>query len=238
MDKPVIFQYSIISALMDGVASHGLPLSDLLTHGDTGLGTFRHMAGEMIVLDGQAYQMKSDGSVSAIDPAVDAVSPFAVLTRFRPMATYEARIDSKKGLAELLSRLMPSTRNQFLAFRVDGSFRRVAVRTVGGQTYEHEGLAELGQHQVTHDFSDVRGTLIGFRSPAYMEGISVVGDHLHFITDDRKAGGHVTEVETVGPVPIQAMLVSTINLELPTGDEEFNEAKLERDGEGIAKVEG
>ncbi len=57
-----LFQYSVVSALMDGVAGSGLPLAELLSHGDHGLGTFRHMVGEMIILDGAIYQMRSDGS--------------------------------------------------------------------------------------------------------------------------------------------------------------------------------
>lgn len=31
---------------MDGVASSGMPVSDLLKHGDLGLGTFKHMVGQ------------------------------------------------------------------------------------------------------------------------------------------------------------------------------------------------
>lgn len=58
-----IYQFSVVSALMDGVAEDGLPLSALLRHGDTGLGTFRHMQGELIILDGEVFQMLSDGTV-------------------------------------------------------------------------------------------------------------------------------------------------------------------------------
>jgi hypothetical protein len=58
-----VYQFSVVSALMDGVASDGAPLSYLLKHGDTGLGTFRRMQGELIVLDGEIYQMFVDGTV-------------------------------------------------------------------------------------------------------------------------------------------------------------------------------
>ncbi len=64
-----LLQFSVVSALMDGVASDGMPVAELLTHGDHGLGTFRYMVGEMIVLDGKVYQMRSDGTVATIDPA-------------------------------------------------------------------------------------------------------------------------------------------------------------------------
>jgi alpha-acetolactate decarboxylase len=241
-----LFQYSIVSALMDGVASAGIPIATLLSHGDHGLGTFRHMVGEMIVLDGKVYQMKSDGSIAAVDPAATAtdtgdpsISPFAMVTRFEPTATTTATLSSKQALFDLLTWLLPATRNHYLAIRIDGVFRSVTVRTVGGQTSPHEGLAELGKHQTSHTFNEpTSGTVIGFRSPAYMQGISVAGDHLHFISEDRLRGGHLLALETDGEVRVAAASISKVHLELPSGDAEFNEAVLKSDGEGIAAVEG
>jgi alpha-acetolactate decarboxylase len=72
-----IYQFSIISALMDGVASHGIPISSLLTHGDHGLGTFRAMDGEMIILDSAVYQMKADGSIVPIASPDKVITPLA-----------------------------------------------------------------------------------------------------------------------------------------------------------------
>jgi acetolactate decarboxylase len=37
---------------------------------------------------------------------------------------------------------------------------------------------------------------VGVRTPAYTKGISVPGYHLHFITEDKTAGGHVLECQT------------------------------------------
>lgn len=84
-----LFQYSIISALMDGVAETGITISDPLKHGDHGLGTFRHMVGEMIILDGTIYDMKVDCSVTDLDSAAYAepTAPFAMITQFQPTAT-------------------------------------------------------------------------------------------------------------------------------------------------------
>ncbi|OAA56167.1 Alpha-acetolactate decarboxylase [Niveomyces insectorum RCEF 264] len=49
MAKNELFQYSVMPALMDGVADRGRRVQRLLTHGDFGLGTFRHVTGEMFV---------------------------------------------------------------------------------------------------------------------------------------------------------------------------------------------
>ena len=234
-----LFQYSVISALMDGVASTGVSVSQLPRHGNHGLGTFRHMVGEMILLDGQVFQMRSDGSVTAIDEAAanDAVAPFAMVTQFEPTATVRTAISSKQALADLLTRTLPGTRNHFLAFQVHGVFT-LTVRTVGGQTVPHESLRELGRHQATHDFAEVEGTIVGFRSPGFMQGISVVGDHLHFISADRTHGGHVLACRSAGEAQVAAAALTSVRLELPRDDDEYNEARLEADAEGIAAVEG
>ncbi|OIW23787.1 alpha-acetolactate decarboxylase [Coniochaeta ligniaria NRRL 30616] len=243
-----LFQYSVVSALMDGVASKGLPISTLLANGNHGLGTFRHMVGEMIILDGKVYQMNSDGSVATVSPSSStspdddrAVTPFAMVTRFSPTVTTRAAFQSKQHLFDSVSSLLPGTRNNYISIRLDGTFKNVKARTVGGQAHPREGLAELGKHQTTREFAGdegIRGTVIGFRSPAFMQGISVAGDHLHFISEDRKTGGHLLSFETVGEVEVKVAGIWKVVLELPRDDEEFDQAKLEADREGIEKAEG
>ncbi|KAL1838983.1 hypothetical protein VTK73DRAFT_4149 [Phialemonium thermophilum] len=277
-----LFQYSVVSALMDGVATNGLPIRTLLSHGDHGLGTFRYMAGEMIILDGTIYQMNSDGTVRAISPddeapkeaddatetpspplpagspcylasaGLPAVSPFAMVTRFRPTTTTRARLsgNGKDTLERLLTSLFPGARNTYLAMRLEGTFRSVTVRTATGQRVPGEGLREVAKNQVSHTFgvgSDnstggsegpVRGTMIGFRSPTFLQGVSVAGDHLHFLAEDRMRGGHVLGFEGEGELEVQVASMWKIVLELPHDDEQFNAAKLERDAEGIAAAEG
>jgi acetolactate decarboxylase len=46
-------------------------------------------------------------------------------------------------------------------------------------------------------FADVTGTLAGFRMPDYEQGISVAGYHSHFITKDRRHGGHALDYRLV-----------------------------------------
>lgn len=74
------------------------------------------------------------------------------------------------------------------------------------------------------------------RSPKNWQGFNVAGEHLHFITDDQKAGGHVLEV-TAQKAEMQMAVVSNVHVELPTS-EDFNAAKLTTDDEGLKKVEG
>ncbi|TLS27526.1 hypothetical protein PpBr36_04417 [Pyricularia pennisetigena] len=244
-----LFQYSIVSSLMDGVASSGMPVVDLLKHGDMGLGTFKHMVGEMIMLDGAMFQMKSDGTVVSISPSVEAttnddgtqpmISPFATVTRFEPTAhDPSASFSSKESLAKKLSEMLPGTRNIFMAFRADGVFN-LTVRTAGGQQCSREPLVTVASRQTTHTFENERGTIVGFRSPSFSHGISVAGDHIHFISDDRKRGGHVLALNTEeGSVRLGVAPISKVHLQLPVDDQEYNDAELKLDSEGINSVEG
>jgi alpha-acetolactate decarboxylase len=46
------------------------------------LGTFENLDGEMVIVDGHFFQVRSDGSVRECGD--DVLSPFAVITRFAP----------------------------------------------------------------------------------------------------------------------------------------------------------
>jgi alpha-acetolactate decarboxylase len=59
---------------------------------------------------------------------------------------------------------------------------------------------------------------------------------LHFVNDERSAGGHVLEVKA-GKVSMQMAVAANVHIELPT-TEDFNEAKLVTDDEGVKAVEG
>ena len=233
-----VYQFSIVSALMDGVASHGVPISRVLAHGDHGLGTFRYMDGEMIVLDGQCYAMKHDGSVIHIaDPSAE-LTPFATVTRFKPTTETRAAVKGKQDFARLLNELFPKARNHFLVVRMDGVFAKVVVRTAGGQIRPREGMVDVCSRQTTHTFEKVKGAVVGFRCPEYIMGVNVAGDHFHFIAEDRQRGGHILEFETDGEVDVKAAQMATFHMDLPTEDDEFNEAELKLQAQGIKQVEG
>jgi alpha-acetolactate decarboxylase len=234
-----LFQYSVGSALMEGVASTGVPLSTLLRNGNHGLGTFRHLDGEMIILDGTIYMMKSDGSVRQIDTKVNdsSIAPFGMVTHFEPTMLGTVEFADTHELFQHLCEVFPDAKNHYLAIRLDGTFKSVVTRTVGGQSFSDEGVVEVAKRQAMHRFKDsVRGTAIGFRSPAYMQGIGAASNHLHFITDDRTHGGHILSLATDGHVGISAAAISGIHLELPTDDPDFNAAELPCDAAAIAKV--
>ena len=50
-----MYQISTLNALQLGYTRKVVTVADFLAHGDTGLGTFENLDGEMIVVDGSAF---------------------------------------------------------------------------------------------------------------------------------------------------------------------------------------
>jgi len=63
------------------------------------------------------------------------------------------------------------------------------------QTQPYPPLTEATADEPVTELRDVTGTLAGFRTPDYEQGISVAGYHLHFINESRTHGGHVLDFE-------------------------------------------
>jgi acetolactate decarboxylase len=208
----VLFQASTIGALLDGAFEGDLSFAELAEHGDLGLGTLNRLDGEMIALDGEFFRADIDGAVNRIDAA--AKTPFAVVTRFEPEV--EARIEAGLSHAELLARLdtlVPAGASS-CAIRLDGRFELVRARSVPAQSPPYRPLTEVVADQHVFELEQIEGTMLGFRFPAYAEGIEVAGYHLHFISDDRSRGGHVLDSRSEG---LRARLdpANDLHVELP-----------------------
>lgn len=195
-DPHVLFQASTVGALLQGAYDGDLSFAELAQHGDLGLGTLNGLDGEMIALDGSFYRADVDGAIHPI--AAAAKTPFAVVTRFEP--TIDTRLAEPLSHAELLERidaLVPAGASS-CALRLDGRFGLVRARSVPAQAPPYRPLTEVVAEQHVFDLHDVAGTMLGFRFPAYAEGIEIGGYHLHFISDDRSVGGHVLDSRSDG----------------------------------------
>ena len=56
-EEDMIFHYSVLKALDNGVLEGNMKVGELKKHGDFGLGTFNKLNGEMIVLDHVVYRV-------------------------------------------------------------------------------------------------------------------------------------------------------------------------------------
>ena len=208
----VLFQASTIGALLDGAFDGDLSFAELAEHGDLGLGTLNRLDGEMIALDGEFFRADADGAVRAVGG--EEKTPFAVVTRFEPET--DVRIEQALAHSELLARLdalVPDDASS-CAIRLDGHFELVRARSVPPQSPPYRPLAEVVADQHVFELRDIAGTMLGFRFPAYVEGIEVAGYHLHFISEDRARGGHVLDSRSNG---LRARLdpSNDLHIELP-----------------------
>ena len=224
LEHSTLFQVSTSTALVEGIYKGAVTIGQLRNHGDFGLGTFEGLDGEMVALDGHFYQVRSDGMTR--EAADSDLSPFALVTRFQPgtgllMPTC-ARLSA---LTEQLDKVRPSE-NFFYAIRVDGKFDEIHTRAMC-KSEEGTPLAVAAAHQPEFHLRNVSGTMVGFWSPQYLKTIEVPGYHLHFITSDRTAGGHL--LGCAGrDLTVQIEQVSDLQVALPE-NEEFLRADLTRD---------
>jgi acetolactate decarboxylase len=212
-DPHILFQASTIGALLDGAFDGDLSFAELARHGDLGLGTLNGLDGEMIGVDGEFFRADVDGWVHPV-PA-EARTPFAVVTCFQP--AIDGRIEEPLTHAELLARLdelTPAAASS--AIRLDGSFELVRARSVPGQHPPYRPLTEVVAEQHVFDLEQMSGTMLGFRFPAYAEGIEVGGYHLHFITEDRERGGHVLDCRS-SDLRVRIDPSNDLHVELPQG---------------------
>ena len=192
-DSDVLYQYSSLSALMAGVYDGTATLGEVATHGDQGLGTINTLDGEMVMVDGKAYRIGYDGSVSVLSDAT--LTPFAAVTDYA--ADITLHVDGPMTFVQLqaaIDKARPSA-NLPYAIRIEGTFASLRTRSVPAQTKPYPPLAEVIKVQAEFQFANVKGTVVGFWLPAYMAPANAAGYHLHFITADHTGGGHVLDCQ-------------------------------------------
>jgi acetolactate decarboxylase len=213
----VLFQASTIGALIEGAYEGDLSFAELAEHGNLGLGTLNGLDGEMIALDSRFYRADVEGAVGEIDGS--ARTPFAVVTSFEPTIDEEigGPLDHQ-GLLARLDELIPAGAAS-CAIRLDGRFESVRARSVPRQSPPYRPLIEVVAEQHVFELLDVTGTMLGFRFPAYAEGIEVSGYHLHFIDEPRQRGGHVLGSNVGGAMRVRLDPSNDLHVELPLGVE-------------------
>jgi acetolactate decarboxylase len=183
-----IYQTSTMAALLAAVYDGTVTYGEIAGHGDFGVGTFNGLDGEMVAVDGQFFHLYADGKATVADPT--ELTPFAVVTFFRGDTGRPVdRAMSRQDLEATVDGLV-SGQDHFYPIRVDGRFRQIATRTATRQRPPYRALAEATANQVVSRFSDIEGTLVGFRTPDYAQGMTGAGFHFHFIDDARRCGGH------------------------------------------------
>ena len=233
-----MFQVSTLQALALGYSRSVITVKELLENGNTGLGTFEDVNGEMILIDGRCFRAMEDGTVMEAKP--DTGVPFASAEILSSERCFE--LENISDIASLKKELNLRIEEHFglnsmHMVRIDGAFSRVCARSESAFRSHHVDLKSiLEKTQKDFFFDDIRGSLVCVYYPDYMDGINAAGWHFHFISEDRKKGGHVFELNMLHG-NVQMDKINRIEICLPK-EAAFDTYSLkEASGEDIKKVE-
>ena len=229
-----LVQISTIDALLQGVYDGNTSLQTLSENGNFGIGTLNGLDGELILLDGNFYQVRDDGKI--YQPELSACSPFASVTYFNPEKELQVEALSFIGLKTKIDSLMPGI-NLFFGIKLSGNFKSVKTRSVPKQQQPYPPLVEVTANQPEFEATNISGTLVGFYCPPYVTGLNVPGYHLHFLSDKKDFGGHLLAFELESGT-LHLDQINNFKLKLPE-DEHFLNTTLDKDlSDDLKQVEG
>lgn len=191
-----MYQVSTLQALALGYSQAVITVADLLKEGDTGLGTFEDVDGEMIVMDGHCYRADQSGNVAEVPPETGI--PFAAVARLHGQQQFT--LNNMPDIEALRTELTKKIEERFglnsmHVVKIEGQFEKVDARSEAPYRSHHVPLKEiLGQTQNAFIYENIAGSLVGVYFPDYMDGINMPGWHLHFLSEDRSKGGHVFDM--------------------------------------------
>ena len=211
-----MYQVSTLQALALGYSRAVITVGELLRQGDTGLGTFEDVNGEMIVMEGNCYRADQSGQVSIV-PEETGV-PFAAVATLSGEQQFE--INGLRDIESVRSELTRKIEERFglnsmHVVRIDGEFEKVDARSEAPYRSHHVSLKQiLEDTQRAFVFENIRGSLVGVYFPDYMDGINMPGWHLHFLSEDRLKGGHVFDV-SIKAATVKVDKISNMEITIP-----------------------
>jgi acetolactate decarboxylase len=154
-----------------------------------GLGTFDRLDGELVLVGGDLLRVGVDGTPREVTD--ERTTPFFEGVRFR--ATRSAPVAPGTTCAQLADRVTEITGSSvgMVAVRVRGTFTDLVTRSVEPQQEPYPTLADAIAGQTVFPLGRQRAVLVGFWTGPTLLGVGAPGLHLHGVTADREAGGHV-----------------------------------------------
>ena len=227
-DKESVYQIALLQSLAQGYFGGTISAGEMLRHGDTGIGTFEGLNGEMIVVDGVVYQALGDGRV--IVASNDTIIPYATVSHFEKdidlkLSNIKNKADFEKALNDTVQK---NGKNSFYMVRLDGVFDSILFRSEYGSKRPYPTLVEaLKGKQTEFTEKKIKGTLVGLYCPSFMGELNSVGWHFHFISDDKKKGGHILDLSLKNGT-IYLDKTDKFTMVMPD-DNEFNRLNLAKD---------
>ena len=231
----VLYNYGIIDAFIGGLYKGTLPIKDLKLKGDFGIGAPDMLDGELTMLDGKAYQTKATGETVVVED--DHKTSFASVTFFKADTLFYTNVDTdQKALLEIIKSKL-TNKNAKYAIRITGTFDYVKTRAFPPvKEKPFPALSTILDSQHFFEHKNTTGTFVGFHLPEYLNGMNASGFHFHFLSTDKKQGGHILDFKGKH-LKIEIAELKRFELEVPT-DEEFQNFHFEKKhNEDLKRVE-
>lgn len=221
-----LFQHQTLGDLMAGFFDGSMTIEALLKEGNYGIGTMDHLDGELIVIDGKAYQAKENGELVVLKG--DETVPYAAVTDFTPDQTFTVNelftLDEwhqyLKGKLKSLS--------TFSVIRIEGSFDFMHTRVIPRVEEPFPRFIEASRKQPEFKQENVKGTCIGIYGPYLFEGVVKQGFHCHFISEDKNFGGHIIDY-TINHADVSVQTVTDFHQHFATDNTAFMNATVNYD---------
>lgn len=183
-----IYYVSLNRAIHLGQYDGSMTVKTLKSHGDFGLGSAERLAGEFVLLDGEAYTIPADGKAKLI--AEEAKIPFAAVKFF--VADHAMKIPTSMSWQQLKEFLDSQIKdNAFAAIKIKAHFSHIKFRSYQEQTKPYKPVDEVPVQEFER--SGIDGTLVGFFTPKSAEVLNSPVYHFHFIDKNKTTGGHLLD---------------------------------------------
>ncbi|MBS9338155.1 acetolactate decarboxylase [Fructobacillus sp. M2-14] len=208
----------LVESLLDGFVS----TKDVLSAGDYGIGTGEGVDGELVIIDGVAYQIDGEGQVHEVGPDFPIAFGNVHKGDFQFLNEFE-NITLKELQEEILKAV--KTTSLFFAFKIEGDFDAVQTRSANKSSRPWPSLSKIAEGQNVFDAKNVGGTMVGYFSPKLFQGAAVPFYHQHFLSNEHNFGGHVLSAK-LKHVKVSVQMLSGLDLRLPADNADYRAADL------------
>jgi acetolactate decarboxylase len=208
-----LFSAGYAAAFIGGLYDAWYPYKKLKQHGDFGLGAPAKLDGELIMLNGKLYKTQYTGKTTLINEADE--TPYAVVCFFHASKVYKpGKQLNKTTLFKYLDSLL-TDQNGIYAIHISGNFKYVKTRAFPPvQQKPYVPLAAMLDKQHFFEFNTIKGDLVGYKLPVFMEGPHISGYHFHFLSADKTSGGHIIDV-VADDITIEVDILNSYTTDLP-----------------------
>jgi acetolactate decarboxylase len=187
-----LYQAGLANAFISGLYRGMAPMSSVKKHGDFGLGAPDMLDGELLMNNGKVYQTTALGQTKQV---ADSLTTSLFITNFfkaDTVITCTTGFNKEKAFQWIDSFL--TNNNGMYAIRITGMFDYVKTRAFPPmQQQPFPPLASMTDKQHFFELHKVKGILVGYKLPYYLDGVSIGGYHFHFLSDKKDAGGHIID---------------------------------------------